>query len=247
MQVVVNGLLTNYVKSGNGKTVLLLHGWGDSSATFHQLSKELDNKFQTLCLDLPGFGGTQRPESAWGLNDYAEFVADWLKKIGATELYAIIGHSNGGAIAINGLSSGKLSARKLVLLASSGIRTPKKILKATARVGKTITSPLPTALKNKLRKRFYRGIDSEIFLFPEMEQTFRKIVGHDVLDEAKNIKVSTLIIYGEDDQDTPTSYGEKFHRAITNSRIKTVNQAGHLVHHDQLEKVSRAVEEFLSP
>ena len=246
MQVVVDGLATNYVKSGDGKTILLLHGWGDTSATFRQLSEELNKNFQTLALDLPGFGATQRPEDSWDLDDYASFISDWLKKIEADSPYAIIGHSNGGAIAVHGLASGKLQAKKLVLLASSGIRIPRTALKITAKVGKAVTAPLPALLKTKLRKRFYAGIDSEIFLFPEMEQTFRKLVSHDILQEAKKIKAPTLIIYGENDQATPASYGEKFQSAIKNSNLKKIEHASHFVHLDQPTKVNQMISEFLT-
>jgi predicted esterase len=41
MQVVVDGLLTNYSQSGSGKVLLLLHGWGDSSHSFVELQKGL--------------------------------------------------------------------------------------------------------------------------------------------------------------------------------------------------------------
>jgi len=247
VQVVTNGLLTNYFKSGDGKTILLLHGWGDSSATFNKLSEQLGTNFQVLTLDLPGFGGTQRPEAVWDLDNYSEFIAEWLKKIGVSKLYGIVGHSNGGAIAINGLSSQKLSVQKLVLLASSGVRVPKKSLKVTAKVGKVATAPLPTDLKNKIRKRFYSGIGSEMLLFPEMEQTFRNLVGHDVLAEAEKINIPTLLIYGKNDKDTPPEYGSKFNTVIKNSELKVLPDAGHFVHHDQPEETNRLIMDFLRP
>lgn len=246
MQVVVDGLLTNYIESGKGRPVLLLHGWGDSSATFQKLTNELDNKFRVLALDLPGFGGSQKPDKGWELNDYTNFLELWLKKIEAGKMHGVIGHSNGGAVAIHALATGKLQANRLVLLSSAGIRIPRKAIKFVAEVGKILTSRLPGSIKSKIRKRFYVSIDSEALMLPQMEETFRKVVSHDVLDEAAKVTIPTLIIYGDNDTDTPPSYGHKFHAAIKNSQLRIVKSAGHFVHHDQIEEVNQTISEFLA-
>lgn len=246
MQVVVDGLLTNYIESGKGRPILLLHGWGDSSATFKKLSGELDDTFRILALDLPGFGGSQKPDKGWELNDYTNFLVHWLKKIEVEKIHGVIGHSNGGAIAIYALATDKLQANKLVLLSSAGIRIPRKAIKSVAKVGKVLTSPLPGSIKSRIRKRFYGSIDSEALILPQMEETFRKIVSHDVLADAAKITIPTLIIYGENDTDTPPDYGDKFHAAIKNSRLKIVENAGHFVHHDQTAEVNKTILEFLA-
>ena len=98
MNVVVNGLMANYQKVGSGKVVLCLPGWGDTVTTFAKLIEELKEKYTVLALDLPGFGGTQAPSQAWSLEDYADFTADWLKKIKVSKVYAIVGHSYGGVV-----------------------------------------------------------------------------------------------------------------------------------------------------
>src|ERR1700761_1960117 len=103
MQVVVDSLLTQYVRTGKGKVVLLLHGWGDSAAGLRDLQAVLGKRYDVIALNLPGFGGTGNPPVAWGLTDYAQFVAHFLHKIGVSDVYAVLGHSNGGAIAIRGL------------------------------------------------------------------------------------------------------------------------------------------------
>ena len=81
MQVVVDSLLTQYVRKGSGKTVLILHGWADSSKGLAALTNELAQKYDVIAIDLPGFGATQLPPQAWGLTDYADFVKHFLEKI----------------------------------------------------------------------------------------------------------------------------------------------------------------------
>lgn len=67
MNIVVDNLLTNYTLSGKGKLVLVLHGWGDSVRGVAGLQKALSADYKVLALDLPGFGGSQAPTSAWDL------------------------------------------------------------------------------------------------------------------------------------------------------------------------------------
>src|SRR5438552_1207066 len=116
MNVVVNDLMTNYQRIGKGKTILLLHGWGDTSTTFSKLIEQLQGHYEIVTVDLPGFGATQAPPSAWGLDDYAAFIKAWLHKLQIEDIYAVVGHSYGGSTAIVGLSNGDFDARRLVLI-----------------------------------------------------------------------------------------------------------------------------------
>jgi pimeloyl-ACP methyl ester carboxylesterase len=248
MNVVVDGLMTNYLKVGKGPAIVMLHGWGDSARTFNMLAEELKDRYEIYALDLPGFGGTQAPSKAWGLDDYATFVEAWLKKIGVNKVKAIVGHSNGGAIAIKAVSSGKIKTDKLVLIASAGIRhknqTRKKVLKAAASTGKAATFFLPSKSKNKIRDRFYGSIGSDITLVPELEETFRKIVAEDVQPAAHGIHIQTLLIYGHKDKATPLSFGRIYNSLIPNSRLEMID-GGHFMHQDQSDKIAGLVSDFM--
>ena len=131
MQIVVDSLLTTYNRAGKGKTVVLLHGWGDSLASLKDIEHKLAQSFDVINVDLPGFGQTQAPSGVWGLNDYAHFIDSFLEKVGVEDVYCFIGHSNGGALLIRGLGANILKSQKLVLIASAGVRPPKTAKKLT--------------------------------------------------------------------------------------------------------------------
>lgn len=250
MQVVVDSLLTEYEKSGQAnRGILLIHGWGDNHRTFKNLQTKLSKKFTTISLDLPGFGNTQAPEKVWDLSDYAKFVNDFTKKIDC-KTFAIIGHSNGGALAIHGLASGVLQADKLVLLSSSGIRDKQKArkvsLKVVAKTGKVLTFWLPQAHKQKLRKKLYGVAGSDMLVAPHLQETFKKTVSQDVQADAKKLNIPTLLIYGEQDKATPPLYGEIFHNLITDSSFEQIGGAEHFVHHDKPDIVVQMIEDFLT-
>lgn len=247
-QVVVNGLLTRYGRKGKGRKLLLLHGWGDSLATFHELSDTLAKGYEVIAVDLPGFGQTQAPASAWGLDDYADFIKAFLKKVEVDETEAVIGHSNGGAIAIKLLADG-LSSKKLVLLASAGVRdrqkARKQLLKVGAKTAKVLTIALPKVTRQRLRNRLYGVIGSDMAVVPHMEETFKRIVTEDVTAAAGKVSQNTLLIYGSDDEATPPEFGEKLAFSLPHSRLEVIKGAGHFIHHDSNAKVKALIEEFL--
>jgi pimeloyl-ACP methyl ester carboxylesterase len=249
MNVVVNGLMTNYQKAGSGRrAVVLLPGWGDTSKTFSGLMKELVDDYTVLAVDLPGFGDSQAPDKAWGLEDYSGFVDAWLKKIGVDKVHALVGHSHGGATAVYGLGNKSLKSDKLVLLASSGIRNQEKVRKsvlmAAAKTAKLPMMLLPPGQRQKLRRRFYTAAGSELTLLPHMEETFRRIIAQDIQSSASRIDIPTLLVYGSRDKATPVRYGHILNRLIRGSRLEVVN-AGHFVHLDEPAAVAKLVKNFL--
>ena len=248
MQVVVNGLITHYAIAGEGRTVLFLHGWGDSLAGFRELQGALSGEYSVVALDLPGFGQTQSPESVWGLDDYAKFVASFAAKL-KLKVSVVVGHSNGGAIAIRGLASETVKADKLVLLSSAGIRGESKgklgAIQLVTKTGKILTSSLPGSVRAKLRRKVYSAVGSDMLVAEHLEDTFKKVVAEDVRADADKLKQSTLLIYGMEDRATPASYGELFSELIKRSRLEIIDNAGHFVHHDQPEQVRRLISEFI--
>jgi pimeloyl-ACP methyl ester carboxylesterase len=248
MQVVVDSLLVSYEVRGTGKLLVLLHGWGDSAKGFQNLQAALAKKYKVLAVDLPGFGGTEAPISVWGLDEYAQFVAHFLDKVGEKKPLAIIGHSNGGGIAVRGLAKEWLHTDKLVLLASAGIRGTQKgrigAIKVMTKIGKTLTMPLPKSMKRRLRQKVYAAVGSDMLVAEHLQETFKRVVSDDVRDDAARLTVPTLLLYGEQDQDAPVWYGEAFHQAIDGSTLEVLS-GGHFIHLEQPERVVRAIEGFL--
>ena len=249
MQVIVDNLLTNYSLTGKGKVVVLLHGWGTSAASFSQLSEALQEKYTVLGVDLPGFGETQTPDRAWDLRDYALFIKSWLNKIGCQEVFAFVGHSFGGSVAVLGVGEAILKPQRLIIIASAGVRRKKTLRKGilwlVAKLVKPLLYLLPQGRRQNVRQRFYKAVGSDAVLLPHMELTFKKVVGQDVQDAARKIKQPTLLIYGSEDKETPVSHGRLLSKAISGSRLEVLPGAGHLIHQEQPAAVDQLIEDFL--
>lgn len=250
MQVIVDALLTHYEQAGDGRTVLLLHGWGDSLDGFKDLRAKLSKQYQVIALDLPGFGTSQAPKEAWGLNEYGRFAAAFLKKVDAKQLWAVIGHSNGGAIAIRATARGWLKPERVVLLAAAGIRGEYKgrnrVYRAIAKTGKAAVMPLPKGLQKKLRKKLYATIGSDMLVAEHLQETFKRIVTDDVRGDAPQVLVPSLLIYGEADTNAPVWYGERYHELIPDSTLEVLPGADHFVHLERPGEVEKAIMRFLA-
>lgn len=254
MKIIVQNLAIEYRDEGAGSAVLFLHGWQDDLRTFDALAALLSPTHRIIRVDLPGFGQGEMPrkkneKEGWGIDNYARFVKDFIQKINVPP-DAIIGHSFGGRIVIKGIATNMFAARKIILIASAGV-APRRAARAAAikilaGIGKIATSVPPLIFwREKIRKRFYRFIGSDYGDAGALRRTFVKIVSEDLAIYAEKITVPTLIIWGDADNETPLSDGERLSRLMRNATLKIINGAGHFVHREKPQEVARLIAEFL--
>jgi pimeloyl-ACP methyl ester carboxylesterase len=93
------GKTLTYKIAGEGKTIVLLHGYLASSASWKDIGLKLANSFNVIAIDLPGHGES----AAWPPVHTMEFMAEAVKAILEIENYkiaCITGHSLGGYVAL---------------------------------------------------------------------------------------------------------------------------------------------------
>ncbi len=248
MKVIVDGLATEYKDEGQGPVLLMLHGWKDDMRTFDKLVGHLKG-YRIIRLDMPGFGGTEKPKRVWKLHDYVQFVSAFIHKIGIHP-DALVGHSMGGRVIIKGVSGGVLKAAKIVLISSAGIakrRTAKNsALVILAKIGKAVTLIPPFSFwRQGLRRKLYGAIGSDYFAAGELKDTFLNIVAEDLSEAATGISVPALLIWGRNDAHTPLSDGQRLSKLIPNAVLKVLEGAAHFVHQESAEEVAELIEEFI--
>ena len=128
MNKTVKGLNINYICEGEGELVLLLHGWGSNIKLFDAMINVLKTKYKVLAMDMPGFGESEEPEEPWCVDDYVDFVLEFLKDYEFDKI-TLLGHSFGGRVIIK-LCSRDLpfEVEKTILVDAAGVK-PKKSLK----------------------------------------------------------------------------------------------------------------------
>ncbi len=243
-------LRTRYLVRGSGPPVLVLHGWGGSIEAVYPIVLGLASAATVYTLDLPGFGQSQEPPTAWGVGEYQAFVAAFIDSL-AIERPTIIGHSNGGRIAIRMAASEPSRAARLVLVDSAGIR-PKRTLRyyrrvGMAKVGKYAARFLGTPGERLRSLIVGRVASTDYAAAGSMRPTLVRLVNTDLREHLPHIAVPTLLVWGADDADTPVADGRLMEKLIPDAGLVVLEGAGHYSYLDQPTRFARIVSHFIAP
>jgi pimeloyl-ACP methyl ester carboxylesterase len=246
----VLGLRTRYLVGGSGPPALVLHGWGASIEAVYSIVKGLEPVATVYALDLPGHGQSALPPEPWGVAEYQAFVAAFLDEL-EIERPAIVGHSNGGRIAIRMAATEPERAARLVLVDSAGIR-PKRTLRYYRRVGMAKVGKYAARYLGKpgerLRARIVGRVASTDYAAAgEMRPTLVRLVNSDLRDYLPRISVATLLVWGADDTDTPVADGRLMEQLIPDAGLVVLEGAGHYSYIDQAARFVRIVSHFIAP
>jgi pimeloyl-ACP methyl ester carboxylesterase len=77
-----------------------------------------------------------------------------------------------------------------------------------------------------------------------MRQTFVNVVNEDLFPLAAQVKVSTLLFWGDKDEDTPLWMGEKLEQAIPDAGLIVHEGAGHYAYLEKLAETVRVMDYF---
>ncbi|MFT4040257.1 MAG: 2-succinyl-6-hydroxy-2,4-cyclohexadiene-1-carboxylate synthase [Thermomicrobiales bacterium] len=252
-------------RAGSGPTLLLLHGFTGSRASWRLLVDKLAPLADCLTIDLPGHGETTTPS---GANDAFPAVLDDLARLLATQMQpprTVLGYSMGGRLALGLAATHPELIDALVLeSASPGIadRAERAARRTSdARLADTIErdgieafvdywerlplwdsqSALPAAAK--ARQRAIRLAQSPSGLADSLRRsgTGAQPAFHEALTA---IAVPTLLIAGERDAKF-VAIARAMHAAIPNSALNIVPGVGHAVHLEAPERYGEIVSQFL--
>ncbi len=242
-EIITDNLAIRYTDEGNGPVLIFVHGWLDSGMTFTALIDELKSNFRCIALDLPNFGASQQSDEVIDLNSYAHFLSSFLGKLGIKE-YSLVGHSMGGQIEIYAIGEKILQPKKLVLLASAGVRSDQHFLKQVLRYGvKPLRKLVPRSVKNKLYKKV--GSDYSTDLRPVHKKIINKLLITDIQTYAPKITCPVLLIYGEVDSHTPASMGQRLAALIPDSKLIVTPGQDHWIHQRDSQQVAESMRKFL--
>ena len=114
--VQADGLTLAYRELGSGPAVLLLHGWPTSSYLWRDVMPPIAHRNRVIALDLPGFGGSDKPVGAAYDFDFFESALDgFLAALGVNDL-ALAVHDLGGPVGVHWALHRRGRVTKLALL-----------------------------------------------------------------------------------------------------------------------------------
>ncbi len=225
----------NFIDRGSKRPVILLHGWGRSGQDFCDVIEHINDR-SILTVDFPPFGQSDKDIVGWNIYTYAGMVmslCDHLKIDSAD----FIGHSFGGRIVIILAAVKRSLVHSCILVDSAGMK-PRHSIKYRYRQIK-----LKLAKKLKLNYHPKGSADYEA-LSPEMKGTFKSIVNTHLEDYAKKMPMKTLLVWGENDNETPLYMAKKLNKLIKNSSLKILKNGGHFSFFDCKLEFFMALDEF---
>jgi len=254
MDITIHGIKLNYRIEGEGKPLLMLHGWGAQIDSFAPVIVEMRKYRKVYALDFPGFGSSAAPEEPWGVPEYMELTAQFIREMGI-EGTDIICHSFGGRVSILLAATYPALAGKIVFTDAAGIK-PRRSLKYYCKVytyklcKKLVKRPGMVKFLSKLgidvQKRVQNAGSSDYKqLSGVMRQTFVKVVNQDLTPYLKNIRSSSLLVYGAQDTDTPVRFGKIMEKKIPDAGLVVLDNAGHFSYLDQFPRYISIVKVFL--
>ena len=233
MRINIKDVNINYIQYGEGKDILLLHGWGQNIEMMKPIGDNFSDKFRITILDLPGFGNSSEPPTPWNMTNYSDMLEEFIDKVGITKPI-IIGHSFGGRLAIRYSANNPIE--KLVLFGAPCIRIQEK-LPLSVRILKTLKK-LP--LMNEFGEYMKQYIGSRDYkaASPIMRQTLVDVVNEDLSSYAKKIEEPTLLIWGQNDTEAPVSDAKELERIMIDGALIVLPGT----HYAYLENLGRVVE-----
>lgn len=256
MQAEICGVTLHYEQYGHGdRHLLMLHGWGCEIKHFAPIADSLQADYHITVIDFPAHGLSSPPPEPWGVADFARCVQALIEQLGIAPC-DIIAHSFGGRVAIYLAANAPQLVNRLVITGGAGIKKPqtpqqKKRSAHYQRLKRLYQSlghiaPL-RGLSNKallaLREKY--GSPDYNALSEDMKKTFVKVVNEDLFPLLPRIQASTLLVWGENDTETPLWMGQQMEKAIPDAGLVVFENDDHFAYLRQWPRFVRVLQAFL--
>jgi len=220
---------------GEGPPVVVaLHGWRRSHSDFAPVlgPDAPGGALASVAPDLPGFGATPPPASAWGSPQYAAAVARLLEGDGGPPgPPVVVGHSLGGRVAVALAAArpelvGALVLSGAPLLARPGARRPPvagafRAVRALHRIGL-----VGEARMERARRRYgsadYRAAEGI------MREVLVRLVNERYDDQLAALRCPVELVWGDDDAEAPLAVARSIADRVRGSVLTVCPGAGHL-------------------
>ena len=268
----VGGLPTRYLTAGTtGPPLVLLHGVGDNALDWQWVMPTLAHTHRLYALDLPGSGGSIKPEVDYSPAFFTQFLSAFLDTL-EIERAAVVGNSLGGLVGLRLALSEPSRVSALGLVASAGLgREVTYALRSLALPGtgrlavawgkrppgaaqrvlgrSTLLFARPWRVPRKWLKEQYRLARLPGFLEAQLA-TVRAQVGlrgqREVLvGRLAQLEVPTILVWGTRDRVLPYSQAKEAVSRLQEGSLELISDCGHSPHIEQPERFVSGLSRFL--
>lgn len=234
-RITVKNLHCSYRVIGEGKPLLILHGWSSSSDRWQKVGELLAGQnVKAIIPDLPGFGKSQEPETAWSIDSYADWLDAFIDQFSELrQPFCLLGHSFGGAVAAKFAIKYNQKVAQLFLVSAACIRRHTAVKKLFYRAAKIFNMFSFLPYYPFIRKVLYRFVVRKSdypYQRGVMGGTYLKVILDDLSYKLRFVKVPTVIIWGDKDASTPLEQADFINRKILGSQLEIIPEADHSLH-----------------
>lgn len=254
---------------GEGRPVILIHGWPLSGAAWqHQVDAIRDAGFRVITYDRRGFGRSDKPESGYDYDRLAADVADIMDAKGLSDV-TLVGFSMGGGEVARYVGNHGEDKLHSVVFASA---VPPYMMQTEDNPDGPLTEDAADAMEADLkadRETFFDGFSKDFFaadgelkvsederqkaiaLCKQSDQTaalgcMEAFGTTDFRDDLKKITVPTLVIHGDADGIVPIEgSGERTNDMVAGSRMHVITGAPHGCNVSHAKELNEALLGFL--
>ncbi len=260
-----------YEREGSGSPVLFIHNGGTSRRIWREQCRSMASEFDTIAVDLPGFGDSPLPSRKLDFDRYVETVEALIESLGVAPL-AIVGNCMGSNIAaaiaakrpewvsalvlINPLTETTFSAGQIGVLhkMERWMPGPTRLLRRASRAVVLPSVAAKTALRFQVgRVGASKGIhkDPELVACNRRDEQMRALV--DILDDMEAYGrldrsgpgVPICTIWGAQNRVLSAKSGERLNDVLKPGRSEVIDGCGHLVMLENPDVVTGIIVDFL--
>jgi pimeloyl-ACP methyl ester carboxylesterase len=245
----VNGIDLAYLRSGNGKPLVLLHGYPLDHSIWLPVAARLEKACSLVLPDLPGFGRSGLASAGFSLDDMADDLAALLDALGIHKI-ALAGHSMGGYVALAFARKCPARLESLVLVASHALAdTPERQVSRTEEAQLVMNGGLGQIARSMAGK-----LTGDPMLQSEIERLINRqkpealagaLLAMAARQSSENLLASlsspVVFIQGDKDKLIPLEMARDMHKLAKKSRLFIIKDAGHLPMMEKPAETARAL------
>lgn len=253
--------LPSHVEAGSGSPVVFLHSMAGSAESWQLQIELLRTTHHCIAWDMPGYGNSPAIAATTPMAEVADLLARFLREKVQVERAHLVGLSVGGMILQSFGARHPDMAASLTIMDSSpkfafgSSMQPEEFIDpilaqlaggisvedfANGMVRAIMAPATPEAIRAAGVKAMARARPEGLALCT------RLIGGHDGLEDLPRITAPTLVLVGENDAETPTSYSAEIAARIGGAEMQVIPGAGHLSNVENAPAVNAALAAFLS-
>tara|TARA_Y100001970_G_scaffold240575_1_gene303417 strand:- start:49 stop:810 length:762 start_codon:yes stop_codon:yes gene_type:complete len=240
---------------GSGFPLVLVHGFLGSSDMWTPQKEYLSKYYRVIAPALPGFGESSKIKSLSSINEMAEVVLNLLSSRDINK-FNLMGHSMGGMIAQEMVKLSSEKINKLICYATGSIGDIPGRFEPIDMSREKLKNDGLNKTANRISKKWFINGDKAKYFY--LCDKANKSTSEEAADNAllalknwrglenlKNIKNETLIIWG--DKDTAYNFDQidTLNKNIINSKIEIFKGSSHNTHLEFPEKFNEIVINFL--